>query len=693
MTILAVIGGASSALAAQRSGKGWITEPIGQPVFDAQLSGTAAFSSSDIWAVGRQIDHWDGSTWTVVPGANVSGAFENPILAAVATIPGTDRLWAVGESSPAGSGESPGFIERYNGTAWNQVKAPPVDMLSAVVAASPTDAWAAGFQSSGKVPVALHWDGKSWQSVSVPLTGAEFTAVAELSSNDVLFAGELDSSQGEVPLVEQWNGSSFVQETVHLKSNSNGELRALGVIPGTSDVVAVGGQFSGSSELPLVVVRNSAGSWQPQTSATFPGNTVLTGVAAIRKTSVVAVGETNANPEASVAEVFNGLSWKSLPPDVRSTDDAYLSGITSVPNASEMVAVGSNVATTNGAHWARQDAPNVGVSVDLTSVHAFAANGTSHVWAAGAYLFRNADQPLVETFTGTGWSQVGFPTAPSGTDRYLDSIAATSDSDVWVSGWQQGRTGPVTALFANWDGSAWTIVPGPSNTFPVTQFNSDAIAGDGTVWVVGAAGDAGTLQSWNGSTWRTVDCGLKAGTNLTGVDVLSPSDVWASGQFSNSKKSGILIVHSDGSSCTVTKKAVGGPNEAGSGNLAGTADNNLWAVGSQFGSSSVQGVTVHVTGNGTKLRQRTSGFGLSYIARSTQNEFWIAGNKETAILQGSGEVKLFNGSKLTDVTPSIHSPYWAVGSISEALKRNDTWLVGVRLTPAGIFGAIAFHRE
>jgi hypothetical protein len=64
------------------------------------LNGVAAISANTIWAVGTGglvtvIEHWDGTQWTLVSSPNASSIDE---LIAVAALPGTNSLWAVGDS-------------------------------------------------------------------------------------------------------------------------------------------------------------------------------------------------------------------------------------------------------------------------------------------------------------------------------------------------------------------------------------------------------------------------------------------------------------------------------------------------------------------------------------------------------------------------------------------------------------------
>jgi hypothetical protein len=112
------------------------------------LTGVAAVSSGDVWAVGRDgrhptpvIEHWNGSVWTQV-SQPVSGY--DSALNSVAVVNGSD-VWAVGEQNLNQT-----VTEQWNGTSWTLVPGPSVtangaqDTLGAVIALGGGDVWAAG---------------------------------------------------------------------------------------------------------------------------------------------------------------------------------------------------------------------------------------------------------------------------------------------------------------------------------------------------------------------------------------------------------------------------------------------------------------------------------------------------------------------------------------------------------------------
>ena len=89
------------------------------------LSGVAASSARDVWAVGQTpigrvlIVHWNGTAWRRVPGARrgLLGFLTN-----VAAISARDA-WAVGFTR-VGAGTGAALIEHWNGTLWRRLPCP-----------------------------------------------------------------------------------------------------------------------------------------------------------------------------------------------------------------------------------------------------------------------------------------------------------------------------------------------------------------------------------------------------------------------------------------------------------------------------------------------------------------------------------------------------------------------------------------
>ena len=95
---------------------------------NSELHGIAALSQNNVWSVGYDhtgpegppvqglIEHWNGSTWSIVPGPNPGS---NNNLNLVSASSATD-IWANGNTMTGGFGTpSKTLLEHWNGTKWS----------------------------------------------------------------------------------------------------------------------------------------------------------------------------------------------------------------------------------------------------------------------------------------------------------------------------------------------------------------------------------------------------------------------------------------------------------------------------------------------------------------------------------------------------------------------------------------------
>lgn len=153
------------------------------------LFGASADAANDAWAVGfngsdnieTSAMHWDGANWKSVATPNV-GEGTNKLNAVLALAP--NDVWAVGFSTsvaPPKQAATLTLIEHFDGTSWMVVPSPNVGPNSAnqsnrllgLTANSANDIWAFGsyFPADGsghQMTLLLHWDGNSWTIASSP---------------------------------------------------------------------------------------------------------------------------------------------------------------------------------------------------------------------------------------------------------------------------------------------------------------------------------------------------------------------------------------------------------------------------------------------------------------------------------------------------------------------------------------------
>jgi len=211
------------------NGTNWTRVPSPEPP-NSFLSGAAAVSATDAWAVGQYTTpgnvitalalHWDGTRWTQVTVPFPAGALGTGLSGVSADSP-TDA-WAVGDYSVKSTGGQETLALHWNGTTWTRVATPTPKgtvfrFLNGVAARAPTDAWAVGADSSNNAPITLilHWDGTAWTQVPSPDPGGNngnrLFGVAATSASDAWAVGDYNSRTTSSDLILHWNGTSWTR--------------------------------------------------------------------------------------------------------------------------------------------------------------------------------------------------------------------------------------------------------------------------------------------------------------------------------------------------------------------------------------------------------------------------------------------------------------------------------------------------
>jgi hypothetical protein len=249
------------------TGAAWHLVPNPSAGSNSALSGVAASSARDVWAVGGTapvdgvgggplILHWTGTAWRTVPCPDPKGG-----LSGVA-VRSADDAWAVGETDgPTWQGPSTMFILHWNGRSWRPVAAPAVSddaWLSAVAVSSAQNAWAVGGTLSGK-PVAVHWNGRAWRIVpGMPANAKSLDGVAIVAPNDVWAVG---STQRGATFIERWNGRAW--QLLPSPSPGGGSAALNGVAAtSASNAWAVGGSSPAGPPALAHILHWNGTSWQ-----------------------------------------------------------------------------------------------------------------------------------------------------------------------------------------------------------------------------------------------------------------------------------------------------------------------------------------------------------------------------------------------------------------------------------------------
>jgi hypothetical protein len=212
---------ATLSLAVHFNGTGWSTSPTPNtgPNFNTFFGVAAAEHRA--WAVGVHLDQnfltrgliesWDPSAgqWHIVdvpqPGA------QRDLLFSASAVSASD-VWAVGEQQSS-AGAFGALVEHFDGSTWSVVPTPDPgtsgNHLYGIVALAHDDVWAVGQRNDATAPdqeLILHWNGSTWSVVPAANHGTASAALYAVTANDdgLWGVGETtDPNAGGRPLVEQ----------------------------------------------------------------------------------------------------------------------------------------------------------------------------------------------------------------------------------------------------------------------------------------------------------------------------------------------------------------------------------------------------------------------------------------------------------------------------------------------------------
>jgi hypothetical protein len=208
---------------------------------DASLSGVAAISPSDAWAVGSShadseltlLLHWNGVKWSPV-------TTPKPVLGELGTVTAlsANDVWVVGSTASGAI-----LIWYWNGKTWRtEAGVPPVHDDTFAIAATKSSIWIAARSESLEIAVTLHWTKGHWYVVplSDPAADSYMTGIA-IAGKTVWGVGAAGSHNTTCPRLKlwQWSGSAWKTVSFPLSSSVCGQLTGVTAGPGNT-ALAVG---------------------------------------------------------------------------------------------------------------------------------------------------------------------------------------------------------------------------------------------------------------------------------------------------------------------------------------------------------------------------------------------------------------------------------------------------------------------
>jgi hypothetical protein len=211
------------------------------------------------------------------------------------------------------------------------------------------------------VPLVEDWNGTTWEVESAPTpagaTRSQFESVSCTSATACMAVGYYENgSSVELPLAEQWNGTTWTVTTVPNPEGNESPLLSVSCTS-ASACTAVGATWARGSGSALAERWNGK-AWKIETTATISGthgNVRFAGVSCAATEACVAVGQYNSSPptgnEATLAEKWNGKTWtQQTMPNPGDGDYVDLVGI-SCSSTVACTAVGQGETKALIEHW------------------------------------------------------------------------------------------------------------------------------------------------------------------------------------------------------------------------------------------------------------------------------------------------------------------------------------------------------
>jgi len=230
-----------------------------------------------------------------------------------------------------------------------------------------------------------------------------------------------------------------------------------------------------------------------------------------------------------------------------------------------------------------------------SELFAASASSPTDIWAVGQSTIH---------FDGTKWTAFPAPMNPGNNTSALQGVADISPTEAWaVGGTNANSTTGVSQLIEHWDGTQWSLFPGPvfGSTDETYLYGLTAISAN-DIWAVGYSGlnFVTFSEHYDGAAWTLVSTpNVGSGPNsLGGVVALAPDNVWAVGYSTATQKpppgqydvpTKTLIEHYDGTSWSVVPSPNVGPNSQYQSNrllgVTAVSPTDIWAFGSYFAAS------------------------------------------------------------------------------------------------------------
>jgi hypothetical protein len=401
------------------------------------LAAVTCVSTNDCWAAGNfdggtpQVltMHWNGINWSIISSPNTDPGQPNFLAGIDCT--SSSNCWAAGMYDNGTADQN--LIEHWDGTSWTIVSSPNTaagqsNMLNGLTCTSASQCFAVGFYTNASnvnQTLILQWNGASWSIVPSPNVGSgqanQLNAVTCSGANDCWAVGTAELGAFHQTLVERWNGSSWTIVTSPNLSTMLDNFLTSVACSSSSDCWAVGNFFFNNIAQPLIE-RWDGTSWGivPSQNTSGTDNDFLDGVACSAPGDCSAVGSAVSAASLGFIQQWNGDAWKLLnAPAVPNTDQNALSAVTCL-NGSDCWIVGmSDVSGTMQTVIEKRTVP-------VLSLNSITLGAVGHTILSGKAVANSTVSVYAASNLANRFTLLGSATADaSGNFTYDDASGAT----------------------------------------------------------------------------------------------------------------------------------------------------------------------------------------------------------------------------------------------------------------------------
>jgi len=299
----------------------------------------------------------------------------------------------------------------------------------------------------------------------------------------------------------------------------------------------------------------------------------LTGASVVSASQTWAAGDISSQGSANrtLIERYNGSAWSVVASPNKGSGNNALNGVSMISGAGWAVGYTQSgpykplALHWNGTQWSLV-APGSSTSDALFTGVDTLANGSA--WAVGFQLTANGTRhTLIQHASGGALTTVTSPNdGTAATDNTLMGVGGTQATGLWAVGYRMS-SGGLKPLVLRYDTTKpspkWVSVSGaggvPSPGTVETVLTGVSVLSASNVWAVGYYNDGGAERPlalhWNGSRWSNSPIAGEGA--LRKVTAVSASNVWAAGTYYNAgtQLNETLVVHFNGTAWTTAVSA------------------------------------------------------------------------------------------------------------------------------------------